>query len=212
MAGKIVCVGRNYAEHARELNNPVPKIPLLFIKPDTALADVSGAFTIPETDCHFEAEIAVRIGQTLTSVSADEATQGISGITLALDLTKRALQSELKAKGHPWELAKAFDGACPLGSFISPAALPALDQLTFTLHINDALRQQGSSGDMIMPIPELLAYVSQHFTLREGDIVLTGTPKGVGELHVGDRVTLQLCEEPVWQGTALARRRAVDHG
>ncbi len=200
--GKIVCVGRNYAAHARELNNPVPESPLLFIKPATSLSVLPGDFPIPASDCHYEAEIAVSVGRTLSKVSAIDAQQGVGGIGLALDLTKRALQSELKAQGHPWELAKAFDGACPMGPFLAADSFSALDKLEFTLHVNDQLRQHGRSADMLVGIPELLAYVSQHFTLREGDIVLTGTPQGVGELHHGDRIRLELMGGSVWHGTA----------
>ncbi|MDX1452907.1 MAG: fumarylacetoacetate hydrolase family protein [Oleiphilaceae bacterium] len=200
--GKIVCVGRNYAEHAKELNNPVPETPLLFIKPSTALADVEPEFRIPASDCHYEAELAVRIGRDLQAVTPDEAVSAIDGYALALDLTKRECQSALKAKGHPWEIAKAFDGSCPITPFVSPDALNDPAALKFSLSINGSLRQQGDTADMLTPIPQLLSYITQHFTLRAGDIVLTGTPAGVGQLSNGDVIKLELQGAFSWSGVA----------
>ncbi|KGK41634.1 5-carboxymethyl-2-hydroxymuconate delta-isomerase [Nitrincola sp. A-D6] len=191
--GKVVCIGRNYAEHAKELNNPVPDEPLLFIKPSTAIIPLSQSIVLPQGrgGLHYETELAILIGQRLTHASEAEAGQAIAGVGLALDLTLRDLQSTLKSKGLPWEKAKAFDGSCSLSAFAAPAGLD-LTQLEFNLWINDALRQQGNTAQMLLPVTALLAYISEWFTLLPGDVVLTGTPAGVGQLQAGDQLRLQL--------------------
>lgn len=190
--GKVVCVGRNYAEHARELNNPIPSEPLLFIKPATAVVPMAEPVRLPEGRgaVHYETEIALLIGKPLSgAVSAEQAREAIVGVGLALDLTLRELQDELKAKGHPWERAKAFDGACPLSRFVDPAGLD-LTELPLALTINGTLRQQGSSSQMITPITALLQHIAQVFTLLPGDVVITGTPAGVGVLSGDDVLEL----------------------
>ncbi|WKE65529.1 fumarylacetoacetate hydrolase family protein [Gallaecimonas kandeliae] len=193
---KVVCVGRNYAEHAKELGNAVPEKPLLFMKPSTALVDLEAGFSLPADrgEVHFECELAVLLGEPLTKASEAQASAAIAGIGLALDLTLRELQNELKAKGQPWELAKAFDGSCPVSPLVPVAEVGALDALRFQLYQNGELRQDGASSDMITPIPGLLSYISQHFSLKPGDLVLTGTPKGVGKLALGDSLRLVLAE------------------
>lgn len=192
--GKVVCVGRNYAAHARELNNPVPETPILFLKPRTAIVPMAPAFAIPagRGECHHETEIALLIGQPLTNASEAEALDAIVGIGLGLDLTLRDVQNELKAKGHPWEVAKAFDGACPLSPFQAPAAFPDLADIRFSLLVNGVERQAGHSADMITPMLKLLSYISTIFTLEPGDVVLTGTPAGVAALKSGDELELKL--------------------
>lgn len=191
--GKVVCIGRNYAEHAKELNNPVPDEPLLFIKPSTAINALSQPITLPQGrgGLHYETELAILIGERLTHASETDAIKAVAGVGLALDLTLRDLQSSLKTKGLPWEKAKAFDGSCSLSAFVSPAGLD-LTQLELSLRINDQLRQQGNTAQMLLPVTALLAYISEWFTLLPGDVVLTGTPAGVGELHSGDKLCLQL--------------------
>ena len=191
--GKIVCIGRNYAEHARELNNPVPDEPLLFIKPATSAVHITRPLHLPRErgEVHFETELAVLIGRPLTNASASEAEGAILGYGLALDLTLREVQSRLKEKGHPWERAKAFDGACPLSPFVSVDRLRR-DYLTFTLDINRERQQTGDTRDMLNPIVPLIAYMSSQFTLMPGDVVLTGTPKGVGPLASGQILSLEL--------------------
>lgn len=189
--GKVICVGRNYAEHARELNNPVPTQPLLFFKPASALQPVTepiNAVFNGET-LHFETELALLIGKTWGCGSQGRADEVVAGIGLALDLTARELQSRLKEKGHPWELAKGFDGACPLSDFVLPPT-EGLDGLTFTLSINGNLRQEGRVSDMLTPPQALLEYITRYFSLLPGDIVLTGTPAGVGALQSGDVLSL----------------------
>lgn len=192
--GKVVCVGRNYAEHARELNNPVPTEPLLFIKPATAVVPLTDEIVLSPArgPVHYETEIALLIGETLSGELSDQqAGAAIYGIGLALDLTLRELQDQLKAKSHPWERAKAFDGACPLSAFVKPDQL-ILTDIALQLKINGELRQQGSSADMLTPILSLLRQIAAVFTLQPGDVVITGTPAGVGMLHGGDRLELSI--------------------
>lgn len=192
--GKVVCVGRNYAEHAKELNNPIPTAPLLFIKPATAVVSLEPGFAIPDGlgECHHETEVALLIGVDLTRASIVEARKAVLGYGLGLDLTLRDIQNTLKAKGHPWEVAKSFDGACPLSAFVPADEINEPERLTLELKINDEIRQSGCVSDMITPLFELVAYITQHFTLRAGDVVLTGTPAGVGPLVKGDNLALCL--------------------
>lgn len=194
--GKVVCVGRNYAEHARELNNPVPTSPILFIKPATAVVPFAGEICIPkgQGECHHELEMSVLIGKPLQAAGAAQARDAILGFGLGLDLTLRDLQSRLKEKSHPWEIAKSFDGACPLSGFITPAQLTDPQHTDLSLTVNGSLRQQGNTTDMITPLYALIAYMSQHFTLLPGDVVLTGTPAGVAALQAGDQLMAVLGE------------------
>ncbi|EZQ19636.1 MULTISPECIES: fumarylacetoacetate hydrolase family protein [Halopseudomonas] len=193
--GKVVCVGRNYAEHARELNNPVPSEPLLFIKPATSVVPLANGFRLPtgRGAVHYETEIALLIGTPLSgTISPADAAGAIAGVGLALDLTLRELQDQLKAKGHPWERAKAFDAACPLSPFVRLEQAPALNAIPLQLTINGELRQQGNSADMITPIIALLQHIAGVFTLLPGDVVITGTPAGVGVLNAGDELELAI--------------------
>ncbi|MFO7786481.1 MAG: fumarylacetoacetate hydrolase family protein [Halospina sp.] len=191
---KVVCVGRNYAEHAAELDNPVPIQPLLFIKPPSAVTELEAGIRLPAVDepVHYEAELALLIGARLSHASEQEVESAISGLGLALDLTLRETQSQLKKNGHPWEIAKAFDGACPLSAFVPREQFPATHRFHFSLHINGEARQNGDTADMLKPIPALVSYMSKHFTLEPGDVVLTGTPAGVGKLAPGDALSLTL--------------------
>lgn len=192
--GKIVCVGRNYAEHAKELDNPVPSSPLLFIKPASAAVPLKEPIDIAPSrgEVHFETELALLIGDTLTDASPQQAEQAVAGIGLALDLTLREVQSRLKEKGHPWEIAKSFDGACPLSPFLRLNGPLDWSSLNFSLDIDDERRQTGDTADLLFPVPELLAEMSRHFTLLPGDVVLTGTPAGVGRLPRGARLHFDL--------------------
>lgn len=184
-------MGRNYAEHARELNNPVPASPLLFIKPATALAPLEQPLRIPRGRgaVHHELEVALLMG---TTVDANTPAAAVAGIGLALDLTLRDEQAKLKDKGHPWEIAKAFDGACPCSAFIPQHNFDPQRTLQFSLTVNGKPRQRGSTDDMLFGFSALIEAMSQHFTLQPGDIVLTGTPAGVGELCPGDQLEMDL--------------------
>lgn len=199
--GKVVCVGRNYAEHAKELGNPVPAEPILFIKPRTALVPMESPVVVPRGQgaCHFETELALLIGGELRNAGEAQAAAAIAGLGLALDLTLREVQDALKARGLPWEKAKAFDGACPLSAFVRPGPAAGLEQrlagLRLRLRVNGEIRQDGNTADMLTPVLPLLAYMSRHFTLEPGDVVLTGTPRGVGPLVPGDRLQAILGED-----------------
>ena len=194
--GKIVCVGRNYAAHARELNNPLPASPVLFIKPNTALTAIDNQIIIPTTlgECHFETEMSLLIGKQLCHCNENEVTAAIAGVGLSLDLTLRDIQQDLKDSGLPWEKAKAFDGACPSSAFISQAQAGDLKNQKIRLYKNGQLHQDGNTSDMLNPVLPLLTYISQFFTLLPGDMVLTGTPAGVGPLQVGDKLVLELSD------------------
>ncbi len=193
--GKVVCIGRNYAEHAAELNNPVPSEPLLFIKPGSCVVPLDDGFAIPDDRgaVHYEAEIAVLIGKPLSSrPDAEEVRDAISGFAPALDLTLRDLQSKLKEKGYPWEIAKSFDGACVLAPFVPGDAIEDLADIGIRLTINGETRQDGNSRDMLNPILPMIQHMAGHFALQPGDVILTGTPVGVGALHKGDELVLEL--------------------
>lgn len=194
-AGKAVCVGRNYADHAAEMNSPVPSKPMLFMKPSTAFCPVEPAFSIPidRGEVHHELEVAILIGQPLTKASNEDVEMAISGIGLGLDLTLRERQAELKKKGHPWEESKAFDGSCPISNFVAyNPDKHGLENLSFSLEKNGVVVQSGNSRDMIFPVLDLVKAISQHFTLLPGDVVMTGTPAGVGPIEVGDTLVARL--------------------
>jgi 2-keto-4-pentenoate hydratase/2-oxohepta-3-ene-1,7-dioic acid hydratase in catechol pathway len=185
--GKIVCVGRNYAAHAAELNNPIPTEPLLFMKPASAAADLNQPVVLPQGlgAVHHEVEMAVLIGAPLCNADESAALAAVAGVGVALDLTLRDVQDRLKRDGQPWERAKAFDGAYPVSEFIhiDPREL---QNLTLRLWRNEQLQQQGTTRDMLFSVGVLIAEISRHFSLRPGDIVSTGTPAGVGPLCSGD--------------------------
>lgn len=193
--GKVVCIGRNYAEHAKELNNPVPTEPLLFIKPGSCVVELEGGFTIP-TDrgsVHYEAEIAVLIGKPLAkNPSEDEVLAAIAGFASGLDLTLRDVQSKLKEKGLPWEIAKSFDGAAVLAPFVSADAYPDLTDIDIRLTVNGEVRQDGNSKLMLNPIVPMIQHMASCFSLQPGDVIMTGTPAGVGPFNVGDQIVLEL--------------------
>ncbi|WP_303856614.1 fumarylacetoacetate hydrolase family protein [Salinicola salarius] len=182
--GKILCVGRNYAEHAKELNNPVPQSPILFIKPATSAVELEEPIEqqFAHGEVHFETELALLIGERMSHVSAEEAMKGVIGVGLALDLTLRDVQSKLKEKGHPWERAKAFDGACPISRFVPVEGDVDWSAITFHLDIDGKRQQSGKTSDMLFDMPSLIEEMTRTFTLEPGDVILTGTPSGVGQL------------------------------
>lgn len=192
-AGKVVCVGRNYADHIQELSNAIPDEPLLFIKPTTSLCHFEQPIRLPieQGQCHNELEVAVLIGDTLTKTSEESALKGIWGCGLGLDLTLRDVQNTLKTKGLPWERAKGFDNACPLSNFVPIEQVSDIQNIDFSLRINNQLIQQGNTGLMLFKITALISEISHTFTLLPGDVVMTGTPKGVGPLNSGDKLVCQ---------------------
>lgn len=186
--GKIICLGRNYAEHARELGNPVPQEPVIFLKPATSIIRSQEAVVIPpySNECHHEVEMAVLIGSYGRNVAPEKAEQLIAGYAVALDMTLRDVQNRLKQQGLPWEIAKAFDTSCPLSDFTPRGNVTNAQRLGIRLHVNDDLRQNGNTQQMILSPAQIIAHLSTIFTLEEGDIILTGTPAGVGPVHSGD--------------------------
>lgn len=194
--GKIVCIGRNYAAHAAELNNAIPQVPLLFIKPATAAVRLPQPFAIPRDRgaVHHEVELAILIGKKLVNADAHSARDAIAGLGIALDLTLRDVQDQLKKDGHPWERAKSFDGAYPVSGFVSAARID-LQNIDITLARNGSIQQRGNTAHMLFPVVELLCEISRNFTLLPGDIVSTGTPAGVGALSVGDRLHVALRQD-----------------
>jgi 2-keto-4-pentenoate hydratase/2-oxohepta-3-ene-1,7-dioic acid hydratase in catechol pathway len=195
-AGKVVCIGRNYMAHINELNNEVPEQSLYFMKPVDALVAMQLPIKWPlgYGSCHHELEIAVLISQKLKMATLEEASKAIWGYGLALDLTLRDLQTRLKQKGQPWERAKAFDGSCPVSAFVPFNHFDGGD-IAFSLSVNGRMQQQGNTANMMLKIPDLIADVSQLFTLNPGDIVLTGTPEGVAALKGGDELVMRLDEQ-----------------
>ncbi|HKR08672.1 MAG TPA: fumarylacetoacetate hydrolase family protein [Gemmatimonadaceae bacterium] len=186
--GKIVCVGRNYAEHAKELGNEVPKEPLIFLKPPSSVIWENEPILLPEISkrVEYEGEIGVIVGRTLSSVSEAEAARGIQGIVAVNDVTARDLQKT----DSQWTRAKGFDTFLPLGE--ESSELPDLDSLTVVTRVNGVERQRGKSSEMVFSIPSLLAYISRIMTLEPGDLVATGTPSGVGPLVSGDVVEIEI--------------------
>jgi 5-carboxymethyl-2-hydroxymuconate isomerase len=192
--GKIVCLARNYAEHAKELGNETPTAPVLFMKPASSVIGDGEAVVIPSYshECHYEVELAVLIGTQACKVSADEEMACVAGYGVAIDMTLRDVQNQLKAKGLPWEIAKGFDTSCPLSDFVPAAAVADPHNLNLKLAVNGEARQNGISSDMINRIPRIIAHISSIFTLEPGDIILTGTPAGVGKVSAGDVMTAEI--------------------
>ncbi len=188
---KIICIGRNYVEHAQELNNEVPDTPLFFMKPETAILRPGNDFFYPDfsKSIHYEAELVVRINKVGRHIQESFAHKYYNEIGLGIDFTARDLQSQLKAKGHPWEAAKAFDHSAAIGHFVhKDSVIQADGSIPFSLKINDEVRQKSTSKLMIFSIDHIIAYVSRFVSLKIGDLIFTGTPKGVGEIQIGDHL------------------------
>ncbi|OHU85999.1 MULTISPECIES: fumarylacetoacetate hydrolase family protein [Pseudoalteromonas] len=203
-AGKVVCVGRNYVAHAKELNNPVPSVPLLFIKPTTTYQPFTGDIVLDAAlgAHHYEAEIALLIGKQLDKHSTS-VLDAVVGVGLALDVTLRDEQDKLKKLGQPWERAKAYDGSCPITAFSPITSIEQLKNNEVRFWLNNELKQVGHSQHMIFSYEKLLSDICQFCTLLPGDVILTGTPEGVGKLTNNAEVRLQLNEEKPF--TALVR-------
>ncbi len=197
---KIFCIGRNYGAHARELGNPLPDEPVVFMKPHTALLRPGRPFYPPawSTRMHYEGEIVVRIGRNGKYVEPRFARRYVDALTIGIDFTERDWQDKLKSKGHPWELAKAFDHSAAIGEWVDARGFD-LSNLQLEFEQNGKVVQKAVSSDMIFPIEEVIAWISRFITLQKGDLLFTGTPEGVGEVHPGDYFTGRL------QGTTLLR-------
>lgn len=186
---KIFCVGRNYTEHAKELGNAIPENPVVFCKPDTALIRNNEPFYLPDfsNDIHHEVELVIRINKTGKKIQEKFANNYYNEIGLGIDFTARDIQTKLKEKGLPWELAKAFDGSAPLGEFIQISQLTT-NGIHFSLKKNGHIVQQGHTSQMIFTFNQIVSFISQYFTLKVGDLIYTGTPAGVSKVDIGDKL------------------------
>ncbi len=189
----IYCIGRNYAAHARELNNPVPDRPVMFTKPLASLT-FDGVIRIPSfvKEPHFETELVAVIGKSGRNIEQDRALEHVAGYGIGIDVTARDIQQELKASAHPWFLAKGLDTFAPVSDFLPAGELPDPEKLTFTLTVNGERRQTGDPSLMLFPLPDLIARLSRFVTLHPGDLLFTGTPEGVGLLSDDDRLHAEL--------------------
>ena len=187
---KIICVGRNYADHAKELKNAIPTEPVLFLKPPSAYVKEGSPILVPQysSNLHHEVELGVVIGKGGTAIPRTSAMDHVAGYALCLDMTARDIQDECKSKGLPWTLAKAFDTSCPVSEFVPKDKIPDPGNVRIWLKVNDQLRQDGSTSQMIFSIPFLISYISEIITLEEGDLILTGTPKGVSSVQQHDEL------------------------
>ncbi|MFW5754636.1 MAG: fumarylacetoacetate hydrolase family protein [Marinilabiliaceae bacterium] len=187
---KILCIGRNYENHAKELKNPVPTEPVVFMKPDSALLQNNDPFILPDfaQSFHHEVEIVVRINRLGKHIEERFASRYYEDIALGIDFTARDLQEELRGKGLPWEKAKAFDRSAVLSPFVSKEQYTDLNNLNFHLDINGETRQQGNTSNMIFSIDQIISHVSKYFTLKIGDLIYTGTPEGVGPVAIDDQL------------------------
>jgi 2-keto-4-pentenoate hydratase/2-oxohepta-3-ene-1,7-dioic acid hydratase in catechol pathway len=187
---KIIAIGRNYAEHARELNNPVPTTPVIFLKPDTAVLKDNKPFYLPDfsSDIHHEIEIVLKVSKEGKHISEKFASKYFEEIGLGVDFTARDIQQKHKEKGLPWELAKAFDNSAPVSRFIAKSNFKNLNDLNFRLDINDQPVQIGNTSNLLFSFDYIIAFVSKYFTLKKGDLIFTGTPQGVGRVNQGDRL------------------------
>ncbi|MCT4615355.1 MAG: fumarylacetoacetate hydrolase family protein [Marinifilaceae bacterium] len=187
---KILCIGRNYINHAKELNNPVPSEPVFFIKPDTALLRNNDDFYHPDfsEEIHHEIEFVVRIGKLGKNIDSKFAHRYIDSVALGVDFTARDIQSKCKEKGLPWEKAKAFDHSAPISKFIKASEFEDLQNIEFSLKKNGEIVQLGNTRDMIFKINDLIAYLSKFFTLKIGDLIYTGTPAGVSKVNIDDHL------------------------
>ena len=197
---KIICVGRNYVEHAKELNNKAPKDPVLFLKPDTAILLKKQPFFIPEfsNNVHHEVEILVKINRIGKHIDRKFAHKYYDEIGLGIDFTARDLQSQLKEKGLPWEKAKAFDGSAVIGDFVSKTKYTNINNINFSLKRNNKIVQRGNTSLMLWKIDTLIEYISKYFTLKIGDVIFTGTPSGVGKVFSDDVLNGFIEEEEIF--------------
>ena len=189
-AGKILCIGRNYARHAAEMNTKVPKQPVVFLKPSTAIIRTQESVVLPpmSSNVHHEVELVIMIGKGGKNIPAENSLEHVAAYAVGVDMTARDLQSEAKEKGNPWSVAKGFDTFAPLGELIPAEEIKDPQNITLKLKVNDFITQNGHTGDMIFSVAYLISYCSRIFTLERGDLLYTGTPEGVGPVAPGDRL------------------------
>ncbi|HET7819346.1 MAG TPA: fumarylacetoacetate hydrolase family protein [Bacteroidia bacterium] len=187
---KIICVGQNYLEHIKELNSAIPDEPVFFLKPDTALVTDNKPFYLPDfsKDIHYEVEVIIKINKMGKHIDEKFAHKYYDELSVGIDFTARDIQRAQKTKGLPWEKAKAFDNSAPIGTFVSKSKLPALNNLNFHLNINNKTVQKGNTSDLLFSFDKIIAFISQFITLKTGDIIFTGTPVGVGAVHISDKL------------------------
>lgn len=194
---KIIAIGRNYIDHAKELNNPVPDTPVVFLKPDSSIIKKNKPFFLPlfSEEIHHEVEIVLKISRLGKNITSKFAYRYFNEIGIGIDFTARDLQRNCMNKGLPWEIAKAFDGSAPLGKFVNVSEFRDINNIIFRLEINGKTVQQGNTKDMIFSPGEIIAYVSKFFTLKTGDLIFTGTPAGVGPVHKNDHLKAYIEDE-----------------
>ncbi|MFZ4101458.1 MAG: fumarylacetoacetate hydrolase family protein [Sphingobacterium thalpophilum] len=194
---KIIAIGRNYAEHAKELNNPIPTVPVIFMKPDTAILKDNKPFYPPEfsADIHHEIELVLKISKEGKHIAQKFADSYFDEVGLGIDFTARDIQQKHKEKGLPWELAKAFDHSAPISKFIPKSTFKDLSNLNLRLNLNDNIVQEGNTKDLLFSFEHIISFVSQYITLKKGDLIFTGTPKGVGKVNIGDHLCGYLEDE-----------------
>jgi acylpyruvate hydrolase len=194
---KIICIGKNYAAHAKEMKSELPSEPLFFMKPDTALIIRNQPFFLPDfsEEIHHEVELVIKINKVGKNIEEKFAHKYYQEIGIGIDFTARDLQAKCKEKGHPWEIAKAFDGSAPLGDFVNKEKLPKVNNIGFHLNINGKTVQEGNTRDLLFSFDQIISYVSRFITLKKGDLIFTGTPEGVGPVHTNDRLEAFIGEE-----------------
>ena len=188
---KIICIGRNYLDHANELGNKIPTSPLFFLKPDTAIQPKGHPFFIPDfsNNIHFEVELVVKISKNGKNIDEKFAHKYYDEIGIGIDFTARDIQEDCKKNGLPWEKAKGFDGSAQISNeFINKKSLK-LEDINFSLNLNNYLMQKGNSKNMIFSFDQIISYISKYYTLRAGDLIYTGTPSGVGKVEIGDSLS-----------------------
>lgn len=198
---KIFCIGRNYVDHAKELGNAIPSEPLIFMKPPTALLINNKPFYYPDfsNDIHYECEIVVKIGQNGKNIQPQFAKNYIKEISLGIDYTARDLQTKLKEKGHPWEIAKGFNGSAVIGNFIPKEQFEDVNNIPFHLMKNGEKVQMGNTKDMLFNIEKIITHISKYFLIHQGDYIYTGTPAGVGPIQIGDLLEGYIQEDKIFQ-------------
>jgi acylpyruvate hydrolase len=187
---KIIAIGRNYANHAKELNNPVPEKPVIFLKPDTAVLKDDKPFYIPDfsSEIHYELEVVLKVCKEGKHIQEKFAANYYDEIGLGIDFTARDLQNIHKEQGLPWELAKAFDNSAAISKFLPKTSFSNIYGLNFELIVNSQRRQQGNTSNMLFSYEQIISFVSKYITLKKGDLIFTGTPQGVGKIHTGDKI------------------------
>ena len=194
---KIFAIGRNYIDHAKELNNPVPAEPMFFMKPDTAILNNNKPFYYPDftSDLQYETEIVLKLNRVGKNVAERFANRYFAEVGIGIDFTARDIQNKCKEKGWPWEIAKAFDGSAPISRFVPKEKFGDINNINFHLDLNGQTVQQGNTRDMIFSFDKIIAHVSKYITVRIGDLVFTGTPAGVGPVKIGDRLQAYIEDE-----------------